>query len=317
MQAPPILGGDRADTGADLLRQLRAEASGSAADALGRLGGARRFARVADLLHTALDGSTTPESFANIVAARARAADEQFFLSLAVALREAGALVETGAAAAAQRQRDVAARAAAWRADELQVADAERGRLRAEIARFDEEAAVLRDKLAFHARFDGGAEEEPMAADDAPTAAQLRLAVGHERAHAAHLALRAALDGERAEARQKRQMHVTRFAGKVEAAKGERAERRHAEKLEHLREQKRDEEGRQRDDRAWWTAAHARRREHSEAALADARRARRRRRRRRPRRRRGPMRRPTLCSASRRRRRRRATRSRAAACASR
>ena len=50
-------------------------------------------------------------------------------------------------------------------------------------------------------------------------------------------------------------MHVTRFAGKVEAAKGERAERRHAEKLEHLREQKRDEEGRQRDDRAWWTAA--------------------------------------------------------------
>ena len=75
MQAPPILGGDRADaTGADLLRQLRAEASGasSAADALGRLGGARRFARIADLLHTALDGSTTPESFANIVAARAR-----------------------------------------------------------------------------------------------------------------------------------------------------------------------------------------------------------------------------------------------------
>ena len=79
MQAPPILGGDRADaTGADLLLQLRAEASGasSAADALGRLGGARRFARVADLLHTALDGSTTPESFANIVAARARASDE-------------------------------------------------------------------------------------------------------------------------------------------------------------------------------------------------------------------------------------------------
>ena len=108
---------------------------------------------------TALDGSTTPESFANIVAARARAADEQFFLSLAVALREAGALVETGAAAAAQRQRDVAAREAAWRADELQVADAERGCLRAEIARFDEEAAVLRDKLAFHAHFDGGAEE--------------------------------------------------------------------------------------------------------------------------------------------------------------
>ena len=312
MQAPPILGGDRADaTGADLLR-LRAEASGSAADALGRL---RRspLCGVADLLHTALDGSTTPESFANIVAARgARPTSNSSSRSRSRCARPARWWRR------ARRRRRAAARRRG--AGGVAGGRAAGGRRRARPAARGDCAlrrggGVLRDKLAFHARFDGGAEEEPMAADDAPTAAQLRLAVGHERAHAAHLALRAALDGERAEARQKRQMHVTRFAGRwrLPRASAPSAATRRTGAPPRAKTRRGGPPARR---RGAWTAAHARRRS-LEAALADARR-------------RAAAAEAAAaeaearadaaadaCSASRRRWRRRATRSRAAAFASR
>lgn len=122
----------------------------------------REFAAVADLLHTALDGSITPDSFARVLASHG--ADQPWLVSFGTAVRELGKLIELGQFGMAERQKAMMAemqRQAETQRTALSASETEREALREELAAKRREVDSLREQLAFHAQF--SPPEEPQA----------------------------------------------------------------------------------------------------------------------------------------------------------
>ena len=102
----------------------------------------RAFAAVADVLHTVLDGSTSSENFAQVLASNST--DLEWLTTFGKAVRELGKLIELGALGQVERQKTLMLIAAR---------EAERDALRVTAAKLAAEVDSLREQLAFHAQF--------------------------------------------------------------------------------------------------------------------------------------------------------------------
>jgi len=114
----------------------------------------RAFAAVADVLHTVLDGSTSSENFAQVLASNST--DLEWLTTFGKAVRELGKLIELGALGQVERQKTlmlIAAREAEARRQALESSEAERDALRVTAAKLAAEVDSLREQLAFHAQF--------------------------------------------------------------------------------------------------------------------------------------------------------------------
>jgi len=125
----------------------------------------RAFAAVADVLHTVLDGSTSSEGFAHVLATHCT--DLEWLTMLGSAVRELGKLIELGALGQVERQKTlmlIAAREAEARRQALESSESERDALRITAAKLAAEVDSLREQLAFHAQFSPPAEAAAPAA---------------------------------------------------------------------------------------------------------------------------------------------------------
>ena len=114
----------------------------------------RAFAAVADVLHTVLDGSTSSEGFAQVLATHSK--DLDWLTTFGSAVRELGKLIELGALGQVERQKTlmlIAAREAEARRQALESSESERDALRITAAKLAAEVDSLREQLAFHAQF--------------------------------------------------------------------------------------------------------------------------------------------------------------------